>query len=65
LLLTTLEIVDINGRAIQVPINNENYAAGVHSVSIPVDMNVAAGTYVLRLTTGTDGIAVRTFQIVK
>jgi hypothetical protein len=50
----TVEILDMSGRKIAVPIYAAKYDSGVHTISIPFNEGVSSGMYLLNVIAGTE-----------
>jgi uncharacterized delta-60 repeat protein len=48
----TVQLIDLQGRAIKTFINNENRTAGRHIETLPIPENIAGGSYLLKITGG-------------
>ena len=55
----TVEVLDMAGRKVMVPINGESYSAGTTAISFPLDAKLASGTYILSINAGSESVVTK------
>ncbi|MFP4528101.1 MAG: Ig-like domain-containing protein, partial [Candidatus Kapaibacterium sp.] len=60
-----VEIVDMVGKVVAVPVAGNTYGPGAHSLNIPLDNTISAGTYNVRVLAGNEELILRRFVVVK